>query len=508
VEVQKPVRLNIEESLKWELATEDAVRRAVPEVDHVYPRIGFSDVATDPQSPNQNDIYIFYRSGRESGWIYNRGGRKQELERKILDAIRASVPQQELALSQPIRVRFDEMLEGVRSALVIKIFSSDSRRLESLASQVKLLVEKLPGAQDVLLDPVGELPGLEFKTDRPTMARYLVKTTEIDQNISLALAGSEVGRVDEGEQYFPIILRLAEPLRNDVRQFINLPIRSAEGNLVLTLGQLGKFEEHSRLNLIFHENGFRRRAVMVNVEGRDLDSFGRIAKNAIRSEVKLAPGERIEFGGNYRFLEASLNELRWIVPATLIAIYLLVAFSLRSWSRALIVYSGVPFALIGGIFALGVAKMSLSLSALIGLMALTGIAVFNKLVFVHHYAKLREKNLGVKAAVIQTTKNRFRPVLCTALVAMAGFIPMLLSTELGAEVQRPIAVVVIGGLFTSTSLTLVILPLLLSFMSSADVRACGGASTLSTWPTPARAILFLYHPLCRTRTSTPAGRNR
>jgi heavy metal efflux system protein len=366
-----------------------------------------------------------------------------------------------LALSQPIRVRFDEMLEGVRSALAIKIFSPDTSRLETIAGGVKELVERLPGAEDVLLDPVGELSGLEFKTDRPSMARYLVKTSEIDQNLSLALAGREVGRVDEGEQFFPIVVRLAEPLRNDVSHIVNLPIRSAEGSLMLTLGQLGKFESVPRLNFVFHENGFRRRAVMVNIRGRDLDGFTQTARGAIQSSIKLLPDERIEFGGSYRFLQASLHELNWIIPVTLIVFYLLITVSLRSWSRAFIVYSGVPFAIVGGIFSLALAKMPLTLSALIGLMAVAGIAVLNKLVFVHHYARLRQKNLGTKEAVIKTTENRLRPVLSTAMVAMVGFFPMLFSNELGAEVQRPIALVVIGGLFTSTLLTLVILPLLL-----------------------------------------------
>jgi heavy metal efflux system protein len=230
---------------------------------------------------------------------------------------------------------------------------------------------------------------------------------------------------------------------------------------MLTLGQLGKFEPIPRLNFIFHENGFRRRAVMVNIAGCDLDSFAEQAKGLVISEIKLRPGERIEFGGSYRFLQASLLELRWIVPVTLLLFYFLIALSLRSFSRALIVYTGIPFALVGGILALAVARMPLTLPALIGLMAVAGIAVLNKLVFVHQYIKLRNRDLGTKEAVVKTTENRLRPVLSTALVAMVGFFPMLLSTELGSEVQRPIAVVVIGGLFTSTLLTLVILPLLL-----------------------------------------------
>jgi heavy metal efflux system protein len=461
VEVEKPVTLNVEESLRWELATETAIRSAVPEVNRIYSRIGFSDITTDPQSPSQNDIYISYRPRREWRTVEGHTASKQQLEQLILAAIRQNIPKQDLALSQPIRVRFDEMLEGVRSALAIKVFSPDSDRLEAIAQQIKRLVEQMPGAQDVLMDSVGQIPGFEFHVDRPTMARYLVKTNEVDQNISAALAGREVGRIDEDEQFSPIIVRLPESLRNDLDQIINIPIRSAEGNLMLTLGQLGKFEPIPRLNFLFHENGFRRRAVMVNIAGRDLDSFAEQAKDLVSSEIKLRPGERIEFGGSYRFLQASLLELRWIIPVTLLLFYFLIALSLRSFSRAFIVYTGIPFALVGGIFALAVAKMPLTLSALIGLMAVAGIAVLNKLVFVHHYLKLRKRDLGTKEAVVKTTENRLRPVLSTALVAIVGFLPMLLSTELGAEVQRPIAVVVIGGLFTSTLLTLVILPLLL-----------------------------------------------
>ena len=461
VEIEKPAGLNLDESLAWELRTEAAVRQAVPEVEHLYSRIGFSDIPTDPQSPNQNDLYISYRPHRDWRKIGGKLASKRQLEAQILSAIRSQVPEQELALNQPVRLRFDEMLEGVRSTLAIEVFSPDAFRMETLVTQAKQLVEKIPGAAEVFSDSVGEVPGADFLVDRPTMTRYLVKTSEVDQNISIALAGRDAGRVDEGEQFSPIIVRSKESLRNDLSQVVNIPVRSAEGSLLLTLGQLGKFQPVNHQNFIFHQNGFRRRAVMVNISGRDLDGFVQETRTVLTSALKLEPGEHIEFGGSYRFLQASLVELRWIIPAILVIFYGLIALTLRSWRRALAVYVGVPFALAGGIFALALAGLSLTLSALIGLVAVAGIALLNKLVFVHHYVRLRDQDLAPQEAVVETTKNRLRPVLSTALVAIAGFLPMLFSSELGAEVQRPIAVVIIGGLFTSTLLTLFLLPMLL-----------------------------------------------
>jgi cobalt-zinc-cadmium resistance protein CzcA len=461
VEIEKPAGLSLDESLAWELRTEAAVRQAVPEVEHLYSRIGFSDIPTDPQAPNQNDLYISYRPRRDWRKIGGKVASKPQLEALMLFAIRSQMPNQELALNQPVRLRFDEMLEGVRSSLAIEVFSADTARLEALVAQAKRLIEKIPGAGDVFSDSVGEIPGADFVVDRPTMTRYLVKTSEVDQNISIAMAGRDVGRVDEGEQFSPIIVRSQESLRNDLSQVVNIPVRSAEGSLLLTLGQLGKFQPVSHQNFIFHKNGFRRRAVMVNITGRDLDSFVRETRTVLVSALKLEPGEHIEFGGSYRFLQASLVELRWIVPSILVLFYGVIALTLRSWRRALAVYVGVPFALAGGIFALALAGMPLTLSALIGLVAVAGIALLNKLVFVHHYVRLRRQGLGPREAVVQTTKNRLRPVLSTALVAIAGFLPMLFSAELGAEVQRPIAIVIIGGLFTSTLLTLFLLPMLL-----------------------------------------------
>ena len=461
IEVVKPAQINLEESVKWEIRTEKAILTNFPEVNQLFSRIGFSNITTDPQSPNQNDIYISYQPNTQWRRVNGRIISKHELEEAILQMVRQNIPDQELGLSQPIRVRFDEMLEGVRSDVAIKIFGSEQEEIEKLALRIKEIVEKIPGAEDVLLEPIGFLPNLDFAVDRDVMARYLVRTSEVDQALEVGVAGRDVGRVDLNEQFFPITVRLDESSRGNQSTLINLPVRSAEGNLMLTLGQLGRFTEVQRLNTVFHENGERRRAVMINVSGRDLKSFVEEAKTRITPSLASPKNVRLQFGGNYVRLVSGLNELFWIASVLAIVTFLLVAAVLRSWPRALVVYTAVPFALVGGVWALGARGLPFTLSALIGLVAVGGIAILNKLVFVHHFGKLRDAGMSCTDAVIETTRNRLRPVLSTALVASIGFLPMAFSTEMGAEVQRPIAVVIIGGLLTSTLVTLILLPLLL-----------------------------------------------
>jgi cobalt-zinc-cadmium resistance protein CzcA len=462
LETNKPAAINLEESLQWELGTENAILKRIPEVKQVYSRIGFSDVATDPQSPNQNDIYISYNPRNTWNPVDGRPAVKSDIEKKIAAAIEANVPGQELESSQPIRVRLDEMLEGVRSALAIKIFANDQEQLEALAGQVRETVETVRGVAETVLEPIGRVPYVEFEVSRKLMAQYLLTASAVDQDLAIGLAGREVGRVDAGEQFFPIVVRMNEPLRDDPGNFLNIPVRSVEGTFMLTLGQIGFTKKTDRLNSIFHENGLRRRAVMVNFSGRDLNGFVSDVKGAIASSVKLPEGAHIEYGGRYRNLGSALARLAWIIPVTLCLIFVMVVCALRSLSRALIVYTGVPFALVGGIAGLWIQGMPLTISALIGLIAVAGIAILNKLVFIDHYARLRRSGVEPWEAIVETTRNRIRPVLATALVASLGFLPMAFSTHVGAEVQRPIAVVVIGGLVTSTLLTLIVLPLLLT----------------------------------------------
>ena len=459
LEVQRPPTVNLAESLAAEQETERALQSAFPEIAHIFARIGFSDIATDPQSPNQNDMYISYRPTKEWRLINNHPPTKAELESRVLAEARKRFPDVEFGLSQPIRLRFDEALEGVRSAFVVKIFGPDLDRLSTLSHEIQTRIERLGGVESVLTDPVETVASEEFHSDRPTMSRYLVKASEVDQALSVGIAGREIGRVDEAESFYPIIVRLPQTLQ--LPDLVNMPVRSAEGNLMLTLGQLGRFERIEVPNFVYHENGFRRRVVTVNLNGRDLGGFAETVRSLLAHEIRLEPGERIEYGGNYRLLSESIERLKWLVPLTLASFFVLLAVFLRSATRALIVYSALPFALVGGIVSLALNGMSLTLSAGVGLLAVAGIALLNKVVFIHHYAQLRAEQVPVLTAIQETTRRRLRPIVTTAAVAVAGFVPMLLSTELGAEVQRPIATVVIGGLFTSTVVTLVVLPLLL-----------------------------------------------
>jgi cobalt-zinc-cadmium resistance protein CzcA len=466
LEVQRPPTVNLAESLAAEQETERALQSAFPEIKHIFARIGFSDIATDPQSPNQNDIYISYRPAKDWRPINNHIPTKAELESGILAEARKRFPAAQFGLSQPIRLRFDEALEGVRSAFVVKLFGPDLDRLSTLTRAIQSRLERLPGVESVISDPVETIASEQFQSDRLTMARYLVKSSEIDQVLSVGIAGREIGRVDEAESFYPIIVRLPQTLQ--LADLANMPVRSAEGNLMLTLGQLGRFQQVVVPNFVYHESGFRRRIVTVNLNWRDLGGFAESVRSLLAREIKLQPGERIEYGGNYRLLSESIERLKWLVPLTVGSFLLLLALFLRSLTRALIAYSALPFALVGGIASLALSGMSLTLSAGIGLLAVGGIALLNKVVFMHHYGQLRAQQVPVLTAIQETTRRRLRPILTTAAVAMTGFVPMLLSNELGAEVQRPIATVVIGGLFTSTVVTLVILPLLLFLWDKAE----------------------------------------
>lgn len=341
----------------------------------------------------------------------------------------------------------------------MKVFGDDYETIEAVAFEVRDLLEAVPGAADVEFDAIGKSPMLEITLKRDEMLRYNLHAEEINRVIDHALAGKETGLMIDGNRRYPIIVRMEEGLRNQVEVMKRLPVRTEDGGL-LELGQVADFHVEEKVNTITREFAQRRAAVMVNLRGRDVESFVLEAKRKVAEKIALPPGYTIEFGGQFKNLQEARARLMVIVPAALLIIFILIFIAFGSIHQALVVYTGIPFAVTGGIMALWLRDMPFSISAGIGFIALSGIAVLDGVVMITYFNQLRAKGHRVLDAVTEGALTRFRPVLMTSLVASFGFVPMALAAGAGAEVQRPLATVVIGGIITSTLLTLIVLPTL------------------------------------------------
>ncbi len=463
VEVQRDPAVSLDRSVAMETATEQGILRDVPEITHAFARIGASDIATDPQGANQNDIYLSYQPRK--AWRLNHHGHpitKEELARLVLDSIHKNVPDQELTTNQPIAVRFGELLEGVHADVAVKVFGPDNERLDELAGKVRDVLKEVPGADEVALEEVGRTGTLEVHPNYETMRRYLAQGDEINRALNAGYAGQEVGRVDQGEQFFPLVVRLSDADRANPALLEQLPLRSAEGTLMLALKQVASVVNVPRLNRITHENGQRRRAVMVNVHGRDVAGFVRAARRAVAAAVPLEPGCRVEFGGAFEQLDSARTRLAALVPLAALAVVGLVLLALRSWRQTLVVCAAVPLALVGGVFGLALRGMPFTIPAAVGFIALGGVATLNSLVLVSRYGQFVARGASRVEAAVASARARLRPVLMTAVAAAIGFLPMALAHGPGAEIQRPLATVVIGGILSATLLTLAIIPALLT----------------------------------------------
>ncbi|USI72582.1 efflux RND transporter permease subunit [Sphingomonas morindae] len=471
--VYRPVGMSLERSLAIEQATEIALRRAYPQITHVFSRIGTSEVATDPMPPEQNDLYIFYAP--EKQWPQGAGKPRDKAAltagiEKVAQRVYAG---QTFEFAQPIEMRFNEMLEGVRADVSVKIYGDDYDVLERAAARAKAILAKLPGTESVEFETSGRPRSLVVTLDHDALLRLGIGTQAANDAIREALAGAEVGFIPHGPARHAIVIRLDERLRDDPRAILALPLRVGDQGLV-PLGRVARLDWTRTVEPILHDDGNRRAALMVNLSTSDLAGYVRRAQAAITGQVTLPPGYRIEFGGQYHQLEAAQRRLAIVVPAALLLIFLLVYAALGSVREAAIVYTGIPFAVTGGVLALWVRGMPFSITAAIGFIALSGIAMLNGLVLIDHINALRDGRDGAplpaETAVRQGARDRLRPVLSTALVASIGFMPMAIATGAGAEVQRPLATVVIGGILTSTLLTLVLLPSLYAWVERRAAR--------------------------------------
>jgi cobalt-zinc-cadmium resistance protein CzcA len=454
--VYKPVGMSLARSLEIEQTIEQEILRRFPQVTHTFSRIGTSAVATDPMPPNENDLYIFYKPldqwPKDPGMPRN----KAELVTAIERAATAVAPEQSFLFAQPIEMRFNEMLEGTRADLSVKIFGNDYDVLERLAAHAREELRSVPGTANVAFETAARTRSMVVEIDHDALFRLGLGAAEVNRAIQSAIAGEEVGFIADGEHRHSIVIRLPEAARADSSSIMSLPLRVGSVGLV-PLERVARLREMRTVEPILHDNAKRRSALMVNLNTNDIEGYVAAARAQLDSKIELPDSYRIEFGGQFRQLEAARVRLMIVVPAALLLIFMLVYSAIGSLRQAAIIYTGIPFAITGGILALWSQGMPFSITAAIGFIVLSGIAMLNGLVLVDHINALR-KMLPLADAVRQAAIDRLRPVLATALVAGIGFTPMAIAQGAGAEVQRPLATVVIGGIISSTILTLILLP--------------------------------------------------
>lgn len=433
----------------------ERIIKSFPEVDRVVSKIGRAEVATDPMGVDTVDMLVSLKSNQKWSAKESRDALIEKLQHKLQSA----VPQASFSFSQPVELRTAELIAGVKSDLAVKIFGDDLETLQKLAVRLKEIVEKIPGAEDVKVEQTAGLPQLMVTPDREAIARRGMNVNEVNDVVQSVVAGKPVGQIYQGEKRFDMVLKLAEQKNNLDDQSLKNVLIPTESGMQVPLSSVASVELKSGPSQISHEDGRRRIVVELNVRGRDMGSFVGEAQNKMERELKLPPGYLISWGGQFENMNSAIRSLALVLPIALALIFVLLYMSFGSTSQALLIFSGVPFAMVGGIFALAAQKMPFSISAGIGLIALFGVALLNGIVMVSHINKLR-KSSSAQDAAFNGALARLRPVLMTAMVASLGFAPMALSNLAGAEIQRPLATVIIGGLISSSILTLVLLPTL------------------------------------------------
>jgi cobalt-zinc-cadmium resistance protein CzcA len=467
--------------------TLEARLREFPEVSHVFTKIGTAEIATDPMPPSVADTFIILKP-RES-WPDPRKPKTRLIAE--METAAKKIPGNRYEFTQPIQMRFNELIAGVRSDLAVKIYGDDLETLVELAEQIEKVVSTVPGAADVRTEQVTGLPMLTVTPDREKLAYYGLDIADIQDTLRIAVSGEVVGQVFEGDRRFDLVIRLPENLREDIETLKRLPIRLKQSSWEPSnaMGVGGEVNGDADMlgialapaeaiplievadiafilgpNQISRENGKRRVFVTANVRQRDLGSFVKDVQQVVQNNIKIPAGYWLDYGGTFEQLISTTKRLSIVVPLTLLIIFGLLFMAFNSAKDAALVFTGVPLALTGGVAALALRDLPLSISAAVGFIALSGVAVLNGVVMLSFIRDLRIKGVELEAAIIEGALTRLRPVLMTALVASLGFVPMELNIGTGAEVQRPLATVVIGGILSSTVLTLLVLPVLYQLM--------------------------------------------
>jgi len=481
----QPLRLpstSLTQSTEMQFQVEKVIK-SFPEVALVYSKTGTAEAANDPMPPNISDTFVILKPREQ--WP-KPDESKTELVERIEKELK-KLPGSNYEFTQPIQMRFNELIAGVRSDLGVKVYGDSFEEMVKTASSIADVIRKVDGAADVKVEQTEGLPSIEVEMDRQAISRYGLSVEDVHDVIAIAVGGREAGIVFEGDRRFEIIVRLPEAVRNDVEALETLPVplpRAEEEKVHFTafsrnpehreqpetkelerrhfvpLKDLARINVTEGLNQVSRENSKRRVVVQANVRGRDLGSFVAEVQQKVADQVKMPPGQWLDWGGQFENMLAARKRLSIVVPVCLFLIFLLLFSAFNSVKYALLVFTGVPFALTGGIVSLWLRGMPFSITASVGFIALAGVAVLNGLVMVTLINQLRQQGVPPEKAIVQGSLRRLRPVLTTALVASLGFVPMAISTGTGAEVQRPLATVVIGGLISSTALTLLVLPAL------------------------------------------------
>ncbi len=444
----------LEQAVGMQQQLEDAIRK-LPEVERVLAKLGTADIATDPMPPSVSDTYVMIKPRDQ--WP-DPDKPKATLVRE-LEAVVRQVPGNNYEFTQPIQMRFNELISGVRADLAVKLYGDDLDTLVTYGERIEAQVRAAAGAADVALEQATGLPVMTITPRRELLQRYGLNAADVQEVIEAALGGKTVGQIFEGDRRFDLVVRLPETLRADpaVLQTLTVPL---PGGGYVPLAELCEVQLAQGYNQINRENGKRRVVVTANARDRDLGSFVADVRERIEANVPLPAGYWIDYGGSFEQLESATARLQLVVPLVLLLIFGLLYAALGSLRDSLLVFSGVPLAVAGGVWALWLRGIPLSMSAGVGFIALSGIAVLNSLVLVSFIRELRQRGVALAEAISEGALTRLRPVLMTALVASLGFLPMAISVGTGAEVQRPLATVVIGGIISSTLLTLLVLPAL------------------------------------------------
>lgn len=452
--------VSLTQAVEMQKQIEITLKAKFPEIERVFTRIGTAEIATDPMPPSLSDGYIMLKPVEQ--WPEPRKTREQ-LQQAISDVV-WKIPGNNYDFSQPIQLRFNELISGVRSDVAVKVFGDDMDKLHALGEDIATRLERVSGASEVKVEQTTGLPMLSVIIDRQKAARYGLNVADIQDVVAAAIGGSRSGTLFEGDRRFDIVVRLPENLRADIdvmrRLPINLPSHGSNGRGgFIQLSEVAELHLAPGPNQISRENGKRRVVVTANVHGRDVGSFAAEAEQGL-ADLPLPTGYWISWGGTFENLQSAAQRLQIVVPVALILVFVLLYAMFGNLKDGLLVFTGIPFALTGGVLALWLRGIPLSISAAVGFIALSGVAVLNGLVLISFIRGLVDQGYSVADAVLEGTLTRLRPVLMTALVASLGFLPMAIATGTGAEVQRPLATVVIGGILSSTVLTLLVLPLL------------------------------------------------
>lgn len=459
VQLIRPPATSLEASIAAQQEAERLLRREFPEVVATFSNIGTPEVATDPMGVNQGDTYVMLKPRSE--WRRENGElpTKSKLVERMEKVLENAMPDQETLFSQPIEMRFNELLEGIRADVSVKIYGEDYDVTEKLAAEIRELLETVPGTEEIEFETLGRTPLLEFVVKREALLKYNVAAEEINRAVATALGGEPVGALIEGNRRTEIVVRLPEEARSNLESLRALPVRVGDHGM-LPIGELAEMRPAKTVSPILRDAGRRRSALLVNLETSDVEGWVRAAEAKVKAKIELPAGVTLEFGGQFENLAEAKARLAIVVPAALLLIFVLILMAFGSVRQAILVYTGIPLAVTGGVFALWVRDLPFSITAAVGFIALSGVAVLNGVVLLSCFNQLREEGRTVRDAAVEGSLLRLRPVLMTALVAALGFVPMAIATGPGAEVQRPLATVVIGGIISATFLTLVLLPAL------------------------------------------------